>query len=131
MGSGRQNGRGQRHAPPRPDGAVGMHHRAGPSGGARGIDHVGKPIYFGIRPEDIHDANYVPRGVSEDARVDVEIDVTEPLGSEVYAYVHKGGKEFIGRFDPRTNARTGDTLPIVLDMDKMHIFDRDTEQALR
>ncbi|NJK78732.1 MAG: ABC transporter ATP-binding protein [Chloroflexaceae bacterium] len=103
-----------------------------PTNRSRNLDnYIGKEVAFGVRPEDIHDANYVPRGVSEDARVDVEIDVTEPLGSEVYAYVHKGGKEFIGRFDPRTNARTGDTLPIVLDMDKMHIFDRDTEQALR
>ena len=26
-------------------------------------NHIGKPVYFGIRPEDIHDAHYLPRGV--------------------------------------------------------------------
>jgi multiple sugar transport system ATP-binding protein len=92
--------------------------------------HAGKDVYFGIRPEDIHDANYVPRGVDETARIRAAVNVTEPLGSEVYAYVENSGKEFIGRFDPRTTARTGHTIDIVLDMDKMHIFDRENEKAL-
>ncbi len=96
-----------------------------------GLDaHVGKTVSFGIRPEDIHDANFVPRGVDEQARVHVNVAVTEPLGSEVYVYVEQGGTEFIGRLDPRTGARTGESLEIVMDMDKMHLFDRDTEQSL-
>ncbi len=92
--------------------------------------HIGKNIYFGIRPEDVHDAHYVPRGVDESARVTTNVDVVEPMGSEIYAYVAQGGKEFIGRFDPRSAARTGHTIDVVLDMDKMHVFDRETEKAL-
>lgn len=92
--------------------------------------YVGKDIYFGIRPEDLHDANFVPRGVDEAARVTTQVNVTEPMGSEIYAYVEQGGKEFIGRFDPRSGARTGHDVDVVLDMDKMHIFDRETEKAL-
>jgi multiple sugar transport system ATP-binding protein len=92
--------------------------------------HVGKNVYFGIRPEDLHDANYVPRGVDESARITASVNVIEPMGSEVFAYVENSGKEFIGRFDPRSGARTGHGLDIVLDMGKMHIFDRDNEKAL-
>ncbi|NTV61974.1 MAG: ABC transporter ATP-binding protein [Oscillochloris sp.] len=92
--------------------------------------HIGKEIYFGIRPEDVHDVNYVARGVDESAKVKVQVNLTEAMGSEVYAYVESGGKEFIGRLDPRTSARTGNTVDIVLDMDKMHIFDRENEKAL-
>lgn len=92
--------------------------------------HVGKNIFLGIRPEDIHDANFVPRGVDESARVKANVDVVEPMGSEVYAYVACGGKEFIGRFDPRSGARTGNTMDVIFDMDKVHIFDRETEKAL-
>ncbi|NTU85773.1 MAG: ABC transporter ATP-binding protein [Chloroflexales bacterium] len=91
---------------------------------------AGKDIYFGIRPEDVHDASYVARGVDDAARLTTMVNVTEPLGSEVYAYVENSGKEFIGRLDPRTTARTGHTVEIVLDMEKMHIFDRETEKAL-
>jgi multiple sugar transport system ATP-binding protein len=92
--------------------------------------HVGKSVYFGVRPEDVHDANYVPRGVDESARLTTNVNVVEPLGSEVYAYIENSGREFIGRLDPRTSARTGQSVEIVLDIDKMHIFDRETEKAL-
>lgn len=92
--------------------------------------HVGRDIYFGIRPEDVHDAHYVARGVDESAKLTVKVNLTEAMGSEVYAYVESDGKEFIGRLDPRTSARPGQLLEIVLDMEKMHIFDRETEKAL-
>ncbi|GAB4439307.1 MAG: ABC transporter ATP-binding protein [Chloroflexi bacterium OHK40] len=98
------------------------------------LDHIGsyagKDVYFGIRPEDVHDAHYVPRGVDDSGKLIAQVNLTEAMGSEVYAYVENGGKEFIGRLDPRTSARTGHSLDIVLDMDKMHIFDRETEKAL-
>jgi multiple sugar transport system ATP-binding protein len=93
-------------------------------------NHLGKQVYFGIRPEDIHDANYVPRGVDEAARFTANVTVTEPLGSEVYAFVERGGKEMVGRLDPRTSARVGQPLDVVIDMGKMHVFDRETEKAL-
>jgi multiple sugar transport system ATP-binding protein len=92
--------------------------------------HAGKNVYFGIRPEDVHDANYVPRGVDEASKIPAQVNLTEAMGSEVFAYIENSGKEFIGRLDPRTSARTGHNLDIVLDMDKMHIFDRETEKAL-
>lgn len=92
--------------------------------------HIGKTVYFGIRPEDLHDAHFVPRGVDERAKVRAAVNVVEPMGSEIYAYVENSGKEFIGRFDPRSSARTGHTMEVVFDMEKMHIFDRETEKAL-
>ena len=92
--------------------------------------HVGKNVYFGIRPEDLHDANFVPPGVDSSARLHTDIDVVEPMGSEVFAYASKSGKEFVGRFDPRSSARVGGTLEIVFDMAKMHVFDRENEKSL-
>src|SRR5438093_8566915 len=47
---------------------------------------AGKPIYFGIRPEDIHDAQYVPPGNDAAAKFPAEVSVIEPLGAEVFAY---------------------------------------------
>ncbi|MEI7645280.1 MAG: ABC transporter ATP-binding protein [Chloroflexales bacterium] len=92
--------------------------------------YVGKNVYFGIRPEDVHDSHFVARGVDESAKINAQVNLTEAMGSEVFAYIESGGKEFIGRLDPRTTARTGRSLEIVLDMDKMHIFDRESEKAL-
>ncbi|HNP72786.1 MAG TPA: ABC transporter ATP-binding protein [Kouleothrix sp.] len=92
--------------------------------------NVGKPVYFGIRPEDVHDAHYVPRGVDENAKLAANVTVVEPLGSEVFAYVENGGKEMVSRLDPRTSARVGQKLDLVIDMSKMHVFDRESEKAL-
>jgi len=92
--------------------------------------HIGKSISFGIRPEDIHDAHYVPRGVDEAAKLNATVTVVEPLGSEVYAYVENGGKELVSRLDPRTGARVGQPLDLVVDMGKMHAFERDTGRTL-
>ena len=92
--------------------------------------HVGKPIYFGIRPEDIHDAQYVPRGVDEAATLSATVTVVEPLGSEVFAYVENGGKEMVSRLDPRTGARVGQGLDLIFDMGKMHAFERESGRTL-
>jgi multiple sugar transport system ATP-binding protein len=92
--------------------------------------YVGQSIIFGIRPEDIHDAAYVPRGVGEQARIKARVNVTERMGSEVYVYIEEGGKEFIGRFDPRTSATMGQRVEAVVDMEKMHIFDHVSGNAL-
>jgi multiple sugar transport system ATP-binding protein len=98
---------------------------------AQGLEpYVGMPISFGIRPEDIHDAAYVPRGVNESAHIRARVNVTERMGSEVYVHLEEGEKEFIGRFDPRSSAQTGCPVDAVVDMEKMHIFDRSTENAL-
>jgi multiple sugar transport system ATP-binding protein len=92
--------------------------------------YIDRPVYFGIRPEDVHDSRFVPSGVDVTNPIQTQVTVTEPMGSEVYAFVEKGGKEFVGRLDPRTSARAGQPLDIVLDMSRMHIFDRETETAL-
>lgn len=93
-------------------------------------NHIGKPIYFGIRPEDIHDSHFVPPGIETTTRFPANVSVVEPLGAEVYAYIENGGKELVGRFDPRTSVRVGHAIDVVVDMDKMHIFERESEKAL-
>jgi len=42
-----------------------------------------------------------------------------------------GKTMFTARVDPRSKARVGDAVEIVLNMDHIHIFDRQTEIAVR
>jgi multiple sugar transport system ATP-binding protein len=93
-------------------------------------NYIGKPIFFGIRPEDIHDAQFVPPGIEAMSKFSTNVNVIEPLGSEVFAYIENGGKEMVARFDPRTSARIGQPVEVVADMDKVHVFDRESEKAL-
>ncbi len=92
--------------------------------------HLGKPIVFGIRPEDIHDPQFAPPSITA-APIEARVDVTELMGSEVYLYLLTGKKQFAARVDPRTTARVGKDVTLHINMDNMHIFDRQTERAIR
>ncbi len=92
--------------------------------------HLGKEIVLGVRPEDIHDPDFAPPDISKQL-VEAEVDVTELMGDEVVIYLKKGDVQFLGRFDPRTDAKVGNTMSAAFNMDRMHIFDRKTEQAIR
>ncbi|HEC24120.1 MAG TPA: ABC transporter ATP-binding protein [Chloroflexi bacterium] len=91
---------------------------------------VGKRVVLGIRPEDIHDPDYAPPGINA-AQVEAVVDVIELLGSEVFLYLKSGNLEYIARVDPRTQARVGNTIYPVMDTERMHLFDAETERAIR
>jgi len=92
--------------------------------------HVGKAVVFGVRPEDIHDPNYAPPGIHQ-ALVETQVEVTELMGNEVFLYLNSGGKNYVGRVDPRSRARIGDKVQIAMNLDNMHLFDKETEQVIR
>lgn len=92
--------------------------------------YVGKEIVFGIRPEDIFARPYVPAGIFE-ALMKADVDVTELMGNEIFLYLLTGKRSFIARVDPRTAARAGDQVDLVINMDNSHFFDPQTERAIR
>lgn len=92
--------------------------------------HLGQEIVFGVRPEDIHDPDFAPPDISQQL-VEAEVNVTELMGDEVVVYLQAAEIEFLGRFDPRTNAKVGKTMSAAFNMDRMHIFDKMTEKAIR
>ncbi|HLK56885.1 MAG TPA: sn-glycerol-3-phosphate ABC transporter ATP-binding protein UgpC [Chthonomonadaceae bacterium] len=102
-----------------------------PAQAERARNHVGKTCTFGIRPEDIYDKQLTglitPR---EGNTMTVDVDVIEPLGSDVEMYLKVGDLSLIAMIDSASPARVGERIEVVLDMDKTHLFDTQTEQAL-
>src|SRR5215216_6185124 len=92
--------------------------------------HVGKDVIFGIRPENIHDANFVPSNIDAE-KVAVKVDVTELMGNEIFLYLVSGKNTFVARVDPRSKLRVGEQASVAFDMDNVHIFDAATEEAIR
>jgi multiple sugar transport system ATP-binding protein len=92
--------------------------------------HLGKDVIFGIRPEDTHDPEYAPPGIKS-AMVNAKVDVTELMGNEVIVYLVTDRNTVLGRFDPRTGARVGNAVQVAFNMDRMHVFDKQTELAIR
>jgi len=89
----------------------------------------GKTVVMGIRPENVHDSESFIE-MSPNSVVKTEIKVYELLGAEVYLYFDVEGFPMTARVDPRTTARTGDTVTFALDMEKVHVFDKETEQVI-
>jgi multiple sugar transport system ATP-binding protein len=92
--------------------------------------HLGNEVILGIRPEDTHDADYCPAGITK-TLVEARVDVTELLGREVVVHLMSEHIQFQGIFDPRTGARVGNTIGVAFNMDRMHVFDKQTELAIR
>jgi multiple sugar transport system ATP-binding protein len=90
---------------------------------------AGKKVILGIRPEDIHDIEYKPQGITP-ATIEVNVEVVEQMGNEVNLYLEEQGKTFIARVDPRTKASVGNRVGVALATDNMHLFDADTKISL-
>ena len=60
-----------------------------------------------------------------------KVDVTELMGNEIFVYLLTGKKQFIARVDPRTKAKVGSDLDVAFNMDNIHIFEAESEEAIR
>jgi multiple sugar transport system ATP-binding protein len=58
--------------------------------------------------------------------IESTIRVYELLGAEVFLYFDYAGAQITARVDPRTTAKTGDTISFALDMEKAHFFNKET-----
>ena len=88
----------------------------------------GKTVVMGIRPEDVYDSEMF----IETAKCvfSSTIKVYELLGAEVFLYFDLGEFAMTARVDPRSNARPGDTVRFAFDVEKIHVFDKETEQVI-
>ncbi|MEM9504865.1 MAG: ABC transporter ATP-binding protein [Cyanobacteria bacterium P01_E01_bin.43] len=90
-----------------------------------------RPVLFGLRPENIHDPQYAAPGITPES-VTATVTVTELMGNESIVYLAQpNGQEFVARVDPRTAMSIGASVTLWFDMDRMHLFDPETEAALQ
>ena len=114
-------------------------------------NYAGREVVVGIRPEDIEDASLVPS--ANGSSVPVRITLAEALGSEVIAHFPLGGEVepvavagapdspsleaatdsgvlLTARLSPRSGARSGQPLRVSIDVERLHFFDPETDQAI-
>jgi len=86
---------------------------------------VGNELLFGLRPEHITEArgDSVPGAVPFAAR----LDVVEPMGMETMVYFIVDGVEVCGRVNPTSAGLVGESMPLVADLNRMHLIDPRTE----
>jgi len=97
---------------------------------ARYGEFAAHDLIFGIRPEAIFHPQYVPPGI-QGLTVRAEVTIVELMGHEVIIYCRlPDGKEFIARLDPRAKPAVGEKLDLLFDVSRIHLFDKESEQAL-
>ncbi len=86
----------------------------------------GHGVVVGIRPHDV-------RPAANGGGIAFEVDVVEAMGFEAYAHGQVGGVPFVARLegDEARRVSAGDTLRLDVAPGALHLFDPDTERALR
>lgn len=92
-------------------------------------NYNGKTVVLGIRPEDMHDSELFISS-SPASVIEADIKVYELLGAEVFLYFDVDGAQMTARVNPRTSLRAGDHAKFAIDMEKIHIFDKETEMTI-
>lgn len=88
-------------------------------------NYTGKEVTLGIRPEHIDIAS--PE--EDDKNIGV-VEVTELLGSDTYLFIDLEGDTIIARVDPTLNIRVEDKVKVEFEIDNLHLFDQENEEAL-
>ena len=95
---------------------------------ARTAGADGRKVIAGIRPENILDPSASARG--ETSRLSGKVEVVEPLGDKVILHVRVGDDVLVYPVEPHAMPEMGDNKELVLELDKLHLFDAATELRL-
>ncbi len=119
-------------------------------------NYAGKEIVVGMRPEAFEIDRAVTGGFSEDHTMMIDVGLVEQLGSEAYVHFEKDlppvitpdikelladqGQEpetlghttkFTSRINPDFAPKLGDQVKLVVDVTKLHFFDKTSGEAIR
>ncbi len=92
--------------------------------------YVGQEVSIGIRPEDIHAEEFY-FGLENTLRIEAKIDMAEMMGAEFYAHFELGASKIISRIPSRMSVSENDTVPLAIDLNKIHIFDIETGKTIK
>ena len=109
--------------------------------------NTGKPVVFGVRPEDLHDEESFISN-SKDTVINVKVEVVEKLGAETLLYCvfskdeeaeNEDGKikslvenvtQLIAKVDSRTKTEIDQKIELAIDIMHSHLFDKETELTI-
>ena len=92
-------------------------------------NYNGKSVTLGVRPENFYD-DEMRLSAATTGVIECKVDVTEMMGAETYLYVTCDGAPLTARVDPRSTARVGDTIKMAIDINKIHVFDKESELTI-
>ena len=89
--------------------------------------YVGKEIIFGVRPE------HLSHKAKDQSHVSITstVEIAEPMGSESLVYLKTGTGNVIARIHGERLYHLGEPVTVQINLDKVHLFDPQTEKVIR
>ena len=92
--------------------------------------YAGREMILGIRPE--HCFEYRPHIENSGmAQLSVRVDVIEPLGMDTMIHFELAGKQICARVNPYAVNDIGETIQVMMDMNRMHLIDPATDKVVK
>ena len=87
--------------------------------------YEGKPITFGVRPEDLHDKLVVSEASPENT-LKASVEMIEPMGPELVFHLKSPRHTFIARLEDHDHPEINQDIELVVDTTRVHFFDKET-----
>ena len=92
--------------------------------------YVDKDVIMGLRPEDIYAKDNAKIKPASDNTLEPIVDVVELMGAEIFLHLKVGAKIVIARLEPSARPVCGEKFPVVLDLSKIHVFDKTSQETI-
>ena len=93
------------------------------------LHYAGKTVILGIRPDDFHFEEFYKNSDGSNC-INLVSENCEITGSEINIYSHIGEDKIIAKVMSDTKIEDGESVRLFADVDKFHIFDKDTEARI-
>ncbi len=93
--------------------------------------YIGKDMIMGIRPKDFYDEPEIGEGSKHTMEpVKITVDFIEMMGSETFIHFKLGDIVAVARVSAARDYSIGDTVELYIDVEYVHLFDKETEKTV-
>ncbi len=89
---------------------------------------MGKHLYLGIRPE--HISIYEYHHGTLDATATLQVDISEPMGNEVYLYFNSPTAQIVARVATPVNPKPASEIKMYFDTTRAQFFNKEDENSI-
>ncbi|WP_282925614.1 ABC transporter ATP-binding protein [Helcococcus kunzii] len=94
--------------------------------------YEGKDIVLGVRPEELQAEGFVSEQIETPSTMKMDVDVVELLGHEYIIHGRVGNTKILSKINVDIDKFSSDIteMNVVIDSDKLHLFDIETEKSI-
>jgi multiple sugar transport system ATP-binding protein len=92
------------------------------------MPYKGQGVTLGVRPEDLEVGASSNSG---DFSFEAEVEVVEPLGSEILLDTRAAGQQIVARVEPTVRSQPHEKIRLTFRPDRIHFFDAQTEAVIK